>query len=147
MTGKASARPVPAADPRPWRWVDKKKGSEKKYIAIPRDRDQVFHLTEGVIPTSASRPWVAPYLHNFDGKIKKVNAFFWGGRYLNARFLNQFDHDTWMRMTNDFALAMTDSVLHAALQKLPAESYNLRGEKLFSEWRERRGNLPAAMEQ
>jgi hypothetical protein len=45
-----------------WRWADTKKGSEKKYFAVPRDRDQVFHLTEGVFPTSASRPWIAPYL-------------------------------------------------------------------------------------
>ncbi|HEX5151046.1 MAG TPA: metallophosphoesterase [Parafilimonas sp.] len=129
-----------------WRWVDTKKGSEKKYIAVPRDRDQVFHLTEGIFPTSAARPWVAPFLHNFDGEIKKVNAFFFGGKYLNARFLNQFDHDAWMRMTKDFTAAVTDSVLHTALLKLPAASYKLRGEILFNKWHERRQNMPAALE-
>lgn len=130
-----------------WRWVDTKKGAGKKYIAIPRDRDQVFHVSEGFIPTSASRPWVAPYLHNFDGRIKQVNAFFWIGRNLNARFLNQFDHTAWMQLTNNFAAAMTDSVLRTALLSLPAESYKLGGETLFNKWKERRKNLPAAMEQ
>jgi hypothetical protein len=129
-----------------WRWADIKKGSAKKYVAVPRDRDQVFHLTEGVIPTSAARPWVAPFLHNFDGEIKKVNAFFFGGRDLNARFLNQFNNDEWMQMTKNFTAAVTDSVLHTALLKLPAESYKLRGEILFNKWKARRENLPGAME-
>ncbi|HRH60053.1 MAG TPA: metallophosphoesterase, partial [Chitinophagaceae bacterium] len=128
-----------------WRWADVQKGKGKRYVAVPRDRDQVFHKTEGLFPSFASRPWVAPFLHNFDDELKKVNAFFFESRYLNSRFLNQFSYNEWMKITNDFKALLTDSLMEAALQKLPAASYNIRHDELLSKWKGRRENLPDAM--
>lgn len=34
-----------------WRWAYEKKSKDKKYYAVPRDRDQVFHVSEGVLPS------------------------------------------------------------------------------------------------
>ncbi len=129
-----------------WRWVDTKKGKGKTYTAVPRDRDQVFHVEEGVFPTMAAREWIAPFLHNFDGSIKKTNFFFWSARYMNARLLNQFNYQQWMAITNDFVAKLTDSVLEAALQKLPGASYQIRHDELLRKLKERRANLPKAME-
>ncbi|MEI9955487.1 MAG: hypothetical protein WDM90_04060 [Ferruginibacter sp.] len=64
-----------------WRWADAKSGKGKKYIPVPRDRDQVFHIIEGTLPTFVNRPWVLPMLHDFDGKIKQVDAFFTETRF------------------------------------------------------------------
>ncbi|MDB5250485.1 MAG: surface antigen [Segetibacter sp.] len=128
-----------------WRWVDARKGKGKHYIAVPRDRDQVFHIMEGAIPSIASLPWGIPYLHDFDGKIKKVNAFFFESRHLNARFLNQFSHQKWMEVTNQFTQLLTDSLLQAALEKLPKESYTLRHDPLLAQMKIRRSNLAGAM--
>ena len=129
-----------------WRWADIEKGKEKKYVAVPRDRDQVFHKTEGLFPSFAARPWVAPFLHNFDGKIKKVNAFFFESRNMNDRLLNQFTHTEWMQQTNAFISLLTDSVLESALKKLPAAQYNIRHDELLNKWKERRANMAAAMD-
>ena len=128
-----------------WRWADIQKGKGKKYMAVPRDRDQVFHVTEGLLPSIISKPWNLPFLHNFDGKIKKINAFFFESRHLNARFLNQFTFEEWMQVTKDFTHALTDSVLEAALRKLPAASYHLRHDELLKAWKERRKNISSAM--
>lgn len=128
-----------------WRWRPEKYGKGKRYIPVPRDRDQVLHVMEGIFPKMASRPWIAPWLHNFDGRIKLPNWFFMESNALNKRFLNQFSYGEWMKITNDFVTAMTDSVLETALQKLPSSSYRLRHDVLLAKWKERRANLPAAM--
>lgn len=129
-----------------WRWLPEKHGKGKKYLAVPRDRDQVFHINEGIVPKMASRPWIAPLLHDFDGKIKQVNAFFTESNTLNKRFLNQFGYDEWMSITNEFVAAMTDSVLEAALRQLPEKSYRLRHDKLLAQLKERRENMAPAMD-
>jgi len=130
-----------------WRWTYSDYGKGKRYMAVPRDRDQVFHVTQGLFPKIASRPWIAPLLHDFNGDIKQVDAFFTESNVLNKHFLNQFSHDEWMGITNDFVAAMTDSVLETALRRLPAASYKLRYVELLHKLQVRRTNLPAAMEE
>ncbi|WP_018628435.1 BamA/TamA family outer membrane protein [Niabella aurantiaca] len=128
-----------------WRWAYEKKKKDRRYIPVPRDRDQVFHVVQGVLPTLASSPSLMPRLHDFSGKIKKVNAYFMAGRGLNGNFFNQYDYDQWMQKVHAFTSAVTDSVLEAALQRLPASSYNIRHDKLLKILKERRNRLPAAM--
>ncbi|MGJ7031002.1 BamA/TamA family outer membrane protein [Niabella hirudinis] len=128
-----------------WRWAYNKKKKDHRYIPVPRDRDQVFHVVQGVLPTIASGPSLMPRLHDFSGRIKKINAYFMAGRGLNGNFFNQYDYDQWMQRVHAFTAAVTDSVLEAALQRLPAASYNIRHDKLLKILKERRKNLPEAM--
>ncbi|AEW03468.1 hypothetical protein A4D02_19220 [Niastella koreensis] len=129
-----------------WRWLDEQKGDGRKYLAIPRDRDQALYRNEGFIPRLASRKWLAPFLQGFKGYIKKGNYFFMEGRKLNSRLLIQLDHERWMQQTNQFAGMLTDEVLEAALAKLPPEVYAIKHDELLRKMKERRGNLPKAME-
>lgn len=129
-----------------WRWAYEKKGKDKRYMPVPRDRDQVLHVVDGMVPNFAARPWIVPMLHDFDGSIKKVNAFFTESNALNKKFLNQLSHEQWMQLTNGFVAAMTDSVIEAALLQLPKEAYDIRHDQLAQQLKERRQHLPAAME-
>jgi hypothetical protein len=129
-----------------WRWYDSKKGSGKKYIAIPRDRDQAFYRNEGLFPSVASQKSIAPFLRGFRPKIKASNEFFINGKNLDNRFLNQLDRDQWMKQTNEFVAALTDSVLDASLKKLPQTSYQIRHDELFDKMKQRRGNIANASE-
>ncbi|THU41122.1 hypothetical protein FAM09_03135 [Niastella caeni] len=129
-----------------WRWVDEKKGNGRKYVAVPRDRDQALYRNEGFFPTIASRKWIAAFLTGFDSDIKRGNYFFFNGRKLNARFLVQLDHDRWMQLTNDFVALLTDDVLETALARLPREVYMMRHDELLQKMKLRRGNIAKAME-
>jgi oligoribonuclease NrnB/cAMP/cGMP phosphodiesterase (DHH superfamily) len=129
-----------------WRWLDEKKGNGRKYLAIPRDRDQALYRNEGYIPRMASRKWIAPFLTGFRSDIKRGNYFFFNGRKLNARFLIQFDHDRWMKLTNDFVALLTDDVLEAALKRLPPEVYVMKHDELLQKMKQRRANMPKAMD-
>jgi hypothetical protein len=129
-----------------WRWVDTKKGSGKKYIGIPRDRDQALYRSQGLLPWIASQRAIAPYLKGFRPKFKLSNHFFFNGAKLNNRFLNQLDHDQWMKATHEFTAALTDSVFDASLKRLPQTIYKLRHDELFDKMKKRRDNLAAASE-
>lgn len=128
-----------------WRWVDEKKGNGRKYLAVPRDRDQALYRNEGLIPKMASRKWIAPFLTGFRGDIKRGNSFFLNGRQLNSRFFIQLDHDRWMQITNEFVAQLSDDVLEAALKKLPNEVYVMKHDELLRKMKQRRDNLPRAM--
>ncbi len=129
-----------------WRWYDEKKGSEKKYLAIPRDRDQALYRNEGFFPSIASQRAIAPFLKGFKPKIKLSNEFFLNGQTLDNRFLNQLSHDEWMKTTNDFISALTDDVFEKALRKLPQVCYEIRHDELLAIMKQRRENLAAASE-
>lgn len=129
-----------------WRWVPEPYGKGVRYEAVPRDRDQAFHIINGVIPNFATKPWVVPFLHDFNGRIKNINAFFTESNALNKRLLSEFDYEQWMAVTRSFAAAMTDSVLEAAVSALPLSSYRIGHDRLMAQLKERRQNLPAAMD-
>lgn len=129
-----------------WRWYDAKKGKNKFYIAVPRDRDQVFHLTQGLFPNLASKPWLLPTLQSFGGKIKSYKYSLYKTRFLNAYPAAQLSQNEWRNIVGEFREAVTDSVIEAALKRLPASAYKLRHNQLYSALQERRNNTPAAME-
>ncbi|MBS1600681.1 MAG: BamA/TamA family outer membrane protein [Bacteroidetes bacterium] len=127
-----------------WRYAGKKEGKGKRYIAVPRDRDQVFYINEGFFPNIVSA-FVARFLKGFNEKIKDPAYFFFSSTDLNQRFLNQFTYEEWMRVTNEFVATVTDSVLEKALQAMPKSSYDLKHDELLRKLKARRNDLPRAM--
>ncbi|WP_295769687.1 BamA/TamA family outer membrane protein [uncultured Mucilaginibacter sp.] len=130
-----------------WRWAYEKKNKDKKYYAVPRDRDQVFHISEGVLPSLAARSWISPTLDNFDGDIPRVKYSLIKTRFIQPLPDAQISYNDWMRMANDFVKAESDEVLEASLKLLPPEVYKIRHDELFSKLKQRRNNIPAAMDE
>lgn len=129
-----------------WRWVNKSRGDNKYYFAVPRDRDEAFYVNQGFMPRLNSKLWLAPYLKGYTAGPHEISYFYYSGRNLNDRFLAGLDHDKWMQITKQFAAALTDSVLNAALLRLPKEIWPLRNKLLFQQMKYRRDNLKEAAE-
>lgn len=129
-----------------WRWVDTKKGEGKNYLAVPRDRDQVFYVNEGVLPQAAASISILSFLEGFNANYKDPNVFFINGGKLNQQFLNQYTYEEWMRMTREFVNALPDDILRRAVSRLPAASYALQGNIIFSKLQGRRDNMLSAMD-
>ena len=128
-----------------WRWKDIAKGKTKTYQGVPRDRDQVFHLTQGFFPKIASRDYVLPTLRDFDPAIKHVKWVLFKTRFVNAYPAFQLNHDEWMTEANKFKQAITDSVLETSLKQLPRSAYELRHHELLKKLKSRRDKIPDAM--
>jgi len=58
-----------------WRFVPRKDKKGKHYIAVPRDRDQVFYVSEGFFPSIVST-FGLRFLKGFTYKIKSPHYFF-----------------------------------------------------------------------
>lgn len=130
-----------------WRWVDTLKGSHDVFLGIPRDRDQVFRVAEGFFPKLAKRRWIAPTLQGFSGEIDDVRYSLFKTRFINAFPAAQYSYPEWKRITGDFVKAVTDSVLEEGLKRLPSEAYLARHVELLRKLKERRDNIPAAMDE
>jgi hypothetical protein len=133
--------------PDQWRWVDIKKGKGKLYEPVPRDRDQALFKRQGLVPWFASRPSVLPTLQGFESEISRVKFSLFKSNFINGYMASQLSYEEWMQVTRDFTKAITDSVIEAAFRKLPASAYAIRGEKLVAQMKERRDNIPRAMEE
>jgi hypothetical protein len=130
-----------------WRWYDEDSGKAKLYLAVPRDRDQVFHLTQGLLPKLASKPYLLPTLQNFGPKIESPKYSMIKAHFLNARPEVQFNYEDWMKMAGKFRDELKDSVLESGLQRLPAASYNIRHKVLLQDLKDRREDIPRAMDE
>src|SRR5450755_1108106 len=128
-----------------WRFKPERNGAGLKYIPVPRDRDQVFYTNQGVFPYLESRPYVQPFFEGFNPKIRNVGTFLFTSTLLNARLINQFSYDDWMRITNDFVNEVTDSVLDLAIEQLPVSAFDIRHRDLLNILKSRRADLPRAM--
>ena len=124
-----------------WRWATIKKDKKTTYRPIPRDRDQVFFVNEGVVMWLASRNWAMRKLQGFDYTIEDVLGLGFNARYFDRSFMPEPDLDDWMSIVNDIQNQVTDTVIHNAIQTLPKNIYGLSGVEIENKLRSRRDIL------
>lgn len=124
-----------------WRWASFKDGDFRIYRPIPRDRDQVFFVNEGVIMWLASRDFIMPKFQGFDYKIKNVSGLGFNARYFDRSFLTEPDLNDWKLLTRELQEQITDSVIHAAISDMPPEIYKLSGRQIEDKLKARHDKL------
>jgi hypothetical protein len=130
-----------------WRWTKQKNGKDLVYMAVPRDRDQVLHVDQGLFPSLAALPWIDPVLGDFGGTIPNVKYSLFKTRFIQRYPDAQFNYQHWMDVVNGFVKDETDEVLEASVKCLPEATYKIRGKEILAQLKERRNNIPAAMDQ
>ncbi|RFM30203.1 BamA/TamA family outer membrane protein [Deminuibacter soli] len=127
-----------------WRWLEHRKNGSSVYTAIPRDRDQALYTNQGRVPRLVSRKWAAPYLQGFRDKVENVNELMYWGAPLHDRFLNNISYSQWMDITLRFVASFTDSVLEAALRRMPKAVDSIRHTQLLAMMKSRRDDMTRA---
>jgi hypothetical protein len=128
-----------------WRWHAVKNEDGKVYIAVPRDRDQVLHVVQGLLPGIAAQPWIDPVLGDFTGKIPHAKYSLMKTHFMQSFADVQLSFSEWMKVVNGFCAAESDAVLEAAVRRLPVEDQQIRGKQILQILKERRNQIPAAM--
>lgn len=131
-----------------WRFHNQnKKGEEKYYVAVPRDRDMVLNVTQGFLPVILKRLFVMPHVRGFSSHLQSgSNFYFYKSAFLNAHPASQLPYNDWTSTVHSFTNSLTDAVLEAALDKLPKAIYHLRHDELLNQLKSRRAQLPSAMD-
>lgn len=123
-----------------WRFAVEDTGRGKLYEAIPRDRDQVFFKSDGLIVRLASRNQLRQ-LRGFNARIDNIKRFSFNARYFDRVFLTDLDEKDWREVLEDFQRRMTDDVIDRAVRQMPERIYDIRGAELASIMKSRRDEL------
>jgi hypothetical protein len=124
-----------------WRWEKEKKEEGTLYTPIPRDRDMVYYNTSGIFPWVVSHQWLKSRFQGFHNNIRDINGFNFNARYFDRYFLNEPDEATWREEISYVKKILSDSLISAAIHKLPDTIFSLTGPKLISTIMARRNNL------
>lgn len=112
-----------------WRWATSDTGQGKLYIPIPRDRDQAFFHSDGLIVKYVARRRL-PFLKGLLKTIPKVNELNMVAKDFDRMFLNNIDEETWKKIATEFTADITDAKIDEALHKMPPEIYAINGKKI-----------------
>ena len=127
-----------------WVWARFGETTPRRWVAIPRDRDQALVKYDGLLLTIARQS--APQLVNFGPKYPYIPGATWNGRDLDRRFLSELEWPVWESVVGSLRAALTDTVIDDAVRALPPPHYALEGTALAAALRARRDRLPEAAE-
>jgi hypothetical protein len=125
-----------------WVWLRYGDSIPRRWIAVPRDRDQAFAKYDGLLFHFARQ--TAPQLTNFGGDYPYMPGATWNGRDLDRRFLVELGWAAWDSVAGALQARLSDSVIARALRALPPEHQRLQSDRLGSELRARRDQLRQA---
>ena len=123
-----------------WNWGTRDTLDLKLFYPVPKDRDNAFYDNSGFILKVARRGSYA-YMNNFNHQIKNFPDLNRVGIQMDMFFANQLSEADWKATMNEFKSALSDSVLDAAVHRLPPEIYAIRGKDMYSKLQSRRNAI------
>jgi hypothetical protein len=123
-----------------WRWGVMGLGAPKYYYAIPRDRDQAFFWTNGLLPRFI-RLFTMKHINGFRRQSKGFKNLNYKSLVFDKIFLNELDAAVWQKAIKKFQNSLTDDVIKSAVRKLPKEVYAINGAMLETRLKSRRNTL------
>jgi hypothetical protein len=124
-----------------WRWEKISEDKGNVYLPVPRDRDQVYYKTSGVFPWIVSHQWLKSKFQGYSNSIRDIDGWNFNARYFDRYFLNELDEDDWREQVAVVQKALTDSLITAAIGKMPAAIAKLCAQEIIGKLRSRRDNL------
>jgi len=125
-----------------WVWVRHGDDRPRRWMPVPRDRDQAFAKYDGFLFYFARQ--TAPQLTNFGRQYSYMPGATWNGRDVDRRFLVELDWPVWDSVADALQSRLTDSVIANAVRALPPQHFQLRGTQLAAALRSRRDGLSEA---
>ncbi|NTW50867.1 MAG: BamA/TamA family outer membrane protein, partial [Chlorobiales bacterium] len=127
-----------------WRWAGYKQGKVTMWKPIPRDRDHAFSRQEGLVPWGETQ--ILPQMNNFNEDYPRIWFLTWSGRVLDRKLLTGVSKAKWDSVTTFVQRKLTDSLISAAVRRMPDEMYAKEGPWLESVLKSRRDQLHEASE-
>ena len=124
-----------------WRWASFKKGDEKIYKPIPRDRDQAYTKFDGKWLKAALSIASLDHLQSFDKTITDITTYNFPARNLDRRIVNEPSLKQWTDIAKDIQRSLTDDLIKQAIKQLPPEIYPISGSELIEKLKSRRDHL------
>ena len=125
-----------------WRWQEVKEKGETVYTPVPRDRDQVYYKTSGLIPWIVSHQWLKSKFQPYEEEIRDIKGWNFNARYFDRYFLNGLNEKDWRKEIAYVQKTITDELIIRSLRLMPDTIYAISGQEIAVKMRARRENLP-----
>ena len=129
-----------------WRWASLKHKGTVLYQPIPRDRDMVFFVNEGILPWLSTRRFLLRKIQGLDYEIKDIKGLNSQAQHLDRRFLNELTRKDWMLASEQLKADLSDEVLDRSLNDIPPQIAGLHGEVIKSKLIARRDRMDSYAE-
>jgi len=125
-----------------WRWAEfKDKDGFTFYRPVPRDRDQAFFWSDGLLNKMATRKWGLRALRGFDDEIHDVKGLSFYAKHFDRSFINEMNRDDWIKAATFMKDQLTDEVIKDAIHDLPEEIFEISGNEIINKLKNRRDHL------
>ena len=121
-----------------WKWAGYKEVDHYKFVPIPKDRDHVFAIYEGIIPTIAK--YYVPFYADFTEDLDNVRAITYQGRHLVNFIGSRMTKEDWQDAADYLQSSFNEQNIDAAFETLPAEMKDISKERVKT-------NLTARLDQ
>lgn len=126
-----------------WRWGKRDSGSREYFYAIPRDRDQAYFYSQGLL-VKIARFVALRHLVGFQDDLDKLKSLNFKSWQFDRIFLNELDRREWETIIRSVQSSLPDGVIHTAVSKMPPSIYAISGPALESKLKSRRNELLTA---
>jgi Calcineurin-like phosphoesterase len=122
-----------------WRWGKSDTGKGKNYYAMPKDRDQAYFNSEGLLVKILGGK--LPFVKGFKYDLNTLSQLNVAAKDFDRIFLNGINKHVWDSITVSFLNNVTDEVIRTSIKKLPPEIYKLSGEEIAAKLINRKKQL------
>jgi hypothetical protein len=105
-----------------WKFGTGDTGVGKLYYPVPRDRDQSFFNSNGLLVKGVVK-LAFPYLQGFKKNYPDIEGFNWEARDFDRFFMNNLDRERWKKNIEKFQENVNDSVIKLAVKSMPPEIF------------------------
>lgn len=122
-----------------WRWGRREQGDSTLWRAIPEDRDWAFPHVDG-IGNRFTRLFLPRYV-SFSSELPAIATLTEAAKPVDDLVLGGLDRAAFDEAARDVRTALTDSVIDAAVRRLPPPIFAAAGERLAADLKARRADL------
>jgi hypothetical protein len=125
-----------------WRWATFETGKKTIYKPIPRDRDHAFYkFNDGLLPWIFSSSLFYPQFQSFNKRYRNIAGLNLLAEFLDRRILNSLSRQDWIEIADSLVTALPDDKIIQAMKIFPPQIYNICGEHIFRDFKQRRNLL------
>lgn len=123
-----------------WKWGLADSAGNDYYYVIPRDRDQAFFMSDGLLPKLA-KLFGMKHINWFKNESRGIKSLSFKAWAFDKTFLNELGVASWKHLIEDFTMRLTDDEIEKAVKRLPQEVYAIGGQKIEAKLKTRRNTL------
>ena len=123
-----------------WSWVEKKTDSAIAFYVVPKDRDQAFFRSNGLLVKIVSLFYMS-HINQFNKSGRGIQKLGKKTKALDKQITGTLKKEDWETIIKEFQKNVSDTVIESAIKKQPPEIFAIRGNELIEKIKSRRDGL------